>query len=89
MARQIIVEFVGDVTDSVEPGPGNGGEVMMLVVEANVVGEPVERAVVGERLGDWNTVLRILGRRGDGLVNIMLSNEMASERMETASKEGG
>ena len=44
-----VVEFGRHRTEQVEPGARDVREVMVLVVVANVVGEPVERPVVPER----------------------------------------
>jgi hypothetical protein len=62
---------------------------VVLVVQADVVGEPVERAVVGEGLGDGDLVLRVLLLRGDGLVDVVLGDEVAGERVQAAGEEGG
>jgi hypothetical protein len=76
MARKVFVKFMGNVANTVEAGPGHGGKVVVLVVKADIVCEPVERPVVGEGLGDGNVVIRVTSRRCDGLVNVVLSNEV-------------
>lgn len=89
MARQVVVELGGGVAHGVEAGPGHGGEVVVLVVQADVVGEPVQGPVVGEGLGDGDAVLRVLLGRGDGLVDVVLGDEVAGQRVQAAGEEGG
>lgn len=50
MCRQGLVEFRGDIAELVETGPWDGREVVVLIVEAHVVGEEVQCAVVAVRL---------------------------------------
>jgi hypothetical protein len=76
MARKVLVKFMGNIANTVEAGPGHGGKVVVLVVKTDVVCEPVERSIVGEGLGDGNIVVRVTSRRRDGLVNVVLSNEV-------------
>ena len=51
VAGEGFVEIGGDAVEGVEFRPGDGGKVVVFVVEADVVGEDVERAVVG--VGFW------------------------------------
>lgn len=88
MARQVVVELGSQVSNGMQASPGNGGEVMVLVVEADVVREPVERAVVGEGLGNGDAVIRVLLRGGDGFVDVVLSDKVASQGVKATSKEG-
>ena len=89
MPRQRVVKLGGDALDGRQPGPRHGGEIMMLVVKTDVVGEPVERAVVGEGLGDRDAVIRVARRGGDGLVDVVLCDEVAGERVQAAGEERG
>ena len=47
VARQVLVELAGRIVQRVQPRPRHGGEVVVLVVEADVVGQDVQGAVVG------------------------------------------
>lgn len=85
---QGVVEVGGDAVDLVQAGPGDGGEVVVLVVQADVVGEPVEGAVVGEGFGDWDVVVRVLLLGGDGLVHVVLGDEVAGEGVQAPGEEG-
>ena len=84
MLRKIIVELVSDVAKLMQPGPGHGGEIVVLVVEADVVCEDVGRAVVRECLGDGEGVVRIALFGGDGFVDVVLGDEVGGERVEGA-----
>lgn len=59
----------------------------MLVVQADVVGEPVERAVVGKGLRDRNLILGVALCRGDGFVYVVLCDEVGCERVQAAGEE--
>lgn len=47
MAGQRLVELARDGVQLVQFRPGDGGEIVVLVVQAHVVGEDIQRAVVG------------------------------------------
>jgi hypothetical protein len=85
---QRVVEFVSNISHSMETGPGDGGEVVVLVVKTDIVGEPVERSIVGEGLGHGDLVLGIASRGGDGLVDVVLSDEVAGQGVQTSGEEG-
>lgn len=89
MTGQRVIEVRGDALELGQAGPGHGGEVVVLVVQADVVGEPVEWAVVGEGLRDGDVVLRVLLLRSDGLVDIVFGDEVACKGVEAAGEEGG
>lgn len=89
MVGQVLVELAGDLAKGGEPGPRDGGEVVVLVVEADVVGEEVEGPVVGEGLWDGDAVGGVLLLGGDGLVDVVLCDEVAGEGVEGAGEEGG
>ena len=89
MAGQVIVVVVRDAVQRRQASPGHGGEVVVLVVQADVVGEPVEGSVVGEGLGNGDAVVGILLLRCDGLVDVVLCNEVPGERVQTAGEERG
>lgn len=89
VVREIGVELAGDIVELVEAGPGDGGEVVVLVVQADVVRQEVEGPVVGVRLGDGDAVGGIgLGGR-DGRIDVVLGDEVAGERVQAACEEGG
>ena len=88
VARQRVVEFASNVSHSVETGPGNGREIVVLVVKTDVVGEPVERSIVREGLGHGDLVLGVASRGGDGLVDVVLGDEVASQGVQTSGEEG-
>ena len=88
MVRQIGIELVGDLPQLGQARPGDGGEVVVLVVQADVVGEEVERAVVAERLGDGQVVGRVAGLRGHLLVDVVLGDEVAGGRVQGSGEEG-
>lgn len=60
----------------------------MLIVVTHIVREYVQRAVVAVRLGNWHAVVRV-GRLGrDGLVDVVLGDEVACGRVQAAGEEG-
>jgi len=88
VVRQIIIELVSDAVQLWETGPGNSGEVMVLVVQADVVRQDVERAVV--RISLWDRYL-ICGVEGRGLglfEDVVFSNEVACTGMQASRQEG-
>lgn len=85
---QGVVKLVSNVSHSVETGPGDGGEVMVLVVKTDVVGEPVERSVVRKGLGNGDLVLGVASGGRDGLVDVVLCNEVAGQGVQTSCEEG-
>lgn len=89
MARQGRIELVGDLAQLGQARPGHGGEVVVLVVVADVVGEDVERAVVAVGLGDGHAVVRVRGLGRDGLVDVVLGDEVAGGGVQAAGEEGG
>lgn len=62
MAGQRLVELARDPVEDRQSGPRDGWEVMVLVVQADIVGEDVEGAVVGVCL--W---------RGEGIERVRLA----------------
>lgn len=80
---------MGNVAHLVEARPRNGGEVMMLVVQPDVVGEDVAWSVVREGLGHGHLVVRVPLLRGHGLVYVVLRDEVTGERVQGASEERG
>ena len=59
MRRQRFVEFTGDAVQRVQACPGDGREIVMFVVQADVVGEDIQGAVVG--VGFWGLDFAFLG----------------------------
>jgi hypothetical protein len=93
---KIIVEFRRDFPDQRQPRSGNGGEVVVLVVVADVPRDCVERAVVGvgfEALGEhvvlgdevtlkWSC--QAIGNRSN---NLITCNGMQSHGHQSSSDE--
>ena len=62
---------------------------MVLVVKADVVGQPVKGSVVSKSLGHGDPVGRIALRGRDRLVDVVLGDEVAGEGVQAAGEEGG
>lgn len=88
MLGQVLVELARDGVELGEPGPGHGGEVVVLVVEADVVGEEVQGPVVREGLGHGDLVRRLPLRRRHRLVHVVLGDEVARRRVQAPRQEG-
>lgn len=87
---QVLVKLLGNLVDLPKSGPGDGGEVVVLIVQANVVGQEVEGSVVRESLGDRDTVLgvaRLLVLKRSTIENVVLGDEMAGYRVQGSCKE--
>lgn len=84
---QVVVELAGDLVELGQAGPGHGGEVVVLVVQADVVGEEVADAVVAVRLGDGHLVARVPLRRRHRRVDVVLRDEVARQRVQRAGEE--
>lgn len=56
MARERFVKFSRDAVYLWQAGPGNGREIVVLVVQADVVGQDVEGSVVGVCFGGCERV---------------------------------
>lgn len=87
MAGELVVELAGDAAQLGQAGPGDGGEVVVLVVQADVVGEEVEGPVVRVRLRHRHLVVRVRLRRRHRLVHVVLGDEVARQRMQAARQE--
>lgn len=87
MTGQRLVELLGHLIHGRESGPRNGREVVVLVVQTDIVGEPIEGAVVGKCLGHGDHVAGVLLRRGDGFVDVVLGDEVASQGVQTACEK--
>lgn len=88
VSRERGVELVGDLAQLGQACPGHSGEVVVLVVITNIVGQDVERTVVTVRLGNGYLVFRIGCFGGHGLVHVVLGDEVACGRMEGSGQEG-
>lgn len=89
VAGQVIIELVSNLAHLVETSPGHCGEVVVLVVKTDVVGEPVQRSIVREGLGNGDLVLRVASGGSNGFVHVVLGDEVASQRVKTPSQKGG
>ena len=58
VVEQVVVVFMGDLVELREAGPGNGGEIVVLIVIAEVAQEKVEGRV--HRVGGLATPLEIV-----------------------------
>jgi len=72
---QVVVELRGHGLEGGESGPGDLGEVVVLVVVPDVEAEDVHEPVVGVRLVAWDE-------------GIVLSEEVAGAGVQTARQEG-
>lgn len=88
MSWQRRIEFVRNRPQLWQPGPRHGGEVVVFIVVAHIVGEHVQWAVVAVRLGDRHAIVRVVGLRGDCLVDVVLGNEVACGGVQAACEEG-
>lgn len=86
--RQVRIKFLGNPVQLGQPRPRDGREVVVLVVQADVVGEEVQGTVVAERLGHGDLVPRHPRLRHDLLVDVVLRNEMPGRRVQRAGEEG-
>lgn len=59
----------------------------MLIVVAHIVREHIERAVVAERLWHRDVVVGVLGLGGNGLVDVVLRDEVAGRRVPGSGQE--
>lgn len=96
VAGEGLVEFASDAVELVQSCPGDSGEVVVFVMQAHVVGEEVEGAVVGvgfrwgkgvERVGLLLVVLLLLDRLGtvvDAGEEVVLCDEVAGTGVERA-----
>lgn len=89
MAGKRLVKLLCNVIHSVKSSPWNGREIVVLVVQPDIVGQDVEGAVVGKGLWNGDLVVGVPLSRGDGLVDVVLGDEVAGQRVQAAGKEGG
>ena len=87
MCRQIIVELVRDSVEGWKTRPGNGREVVVLVVQADVVREEVEGAIVRVRLGQRYLVRRVGGVLVRLLEDVVLGDKVACAGVQRPSEE--
>lgn len=93
MARQIGVKVFRDLMYRRKSRPGNGREIVMLVVQAHVVRQDIQRSVVRVRFRDRYVGRRFPQRcflRDRGAVeDVVLCDEVACARMQRASQKAG
>lgn len=61
---------------------------MVFIVVADIICEHVQRAVVAVCLGDRHAIVRVLGLRGNCLVDVVLGNEVTCGGVQAAGEEG-
>jgi hypothetical protein len=94
MARQIAVEFIRNLVQLPQPGPRHGRKIMVLVVQAHVVREQVQHAVVREslrrrrKLGFLALLVGFLQRARVLCEDIVLGDEVACDGVQGAGEEG-
>lgn len=86
--RQPLVELGRDLVQLGQPRPGDRREIVVFVVQSHIVRDPVERAVVAERLRDGDLVVRVAGFGRDLLVDVVLGDEVACRGVQAAGEEG-
>ena len=84
---QVIVKLVRDLVQFVQTRPRHGRKVVVLIVQADVVGEEVEHAVVRVRLRDRNLVGLVQCLLVWLLEDVMLCDEMACTRVQRSCQE--
>lgn len=89
VAGKRLVKLFGNVIHGMESRPGNSREVVVLVVQPHIVGQNVKGTVVGKGLWNGDLVVGVPLRRGDGLVDVVLGDEVARQRVQAAGEEGG
>ena len=87
MLWQVFVEIVRDAVQGVQARPGDGREVVVLVVQANVVGEEIQRSVVRVCFRERNLVGGIHSVFVGLLENVMFGDEVAGAGVERAGEE--
>lgn len=93
--RQWVVEVSGNSPDLGQFGPSNVGEVMMLVVVADIPGDKIQRAIVGVGLRRYErsievAFLRVAVTRFVVLVqHIVFSDKVTGTWVQRASQKGG
>lgn len=88
MVRQGLIKLLGSFIQRMKSCPGDGGEVVVLVVVSDIVGKNVERTIVRKGLRERDLVVGVALSGGNGLVYIVLGDEVASQGVQAASQEG-
>ena len=104
MTRQIIIKLMRQLPQLRQPCPRHSGKVVVLVVQTYIVGQVVERAIVGVGLfGLGDSVGRTQGEGGCGVGSggrggcgrgrrgghdVVLGDEVPSYRVQAAREEG-
>jgi len=85
--RQVVVELVRDAIERGQAGPRNRREVVVLVVQADIIREEVECAVVRVRLGQGDFVRGVGGVLVRLLEDVVLGDEVAGAGVQRAREE--
>lgn len=90
MTRQWLVEFLCDLVEFRKASPWNRGEIVVFVVEAYVVSEEIERAIVGVCLWRWDARVSRVGCGNGGCAEeVVFGDEVAGAWVQGACEERG
>lgn len=85
MVRQGLIKLLGSFIQRMKSCPRDGGEVVVLVVVSDIVGKNVERTIVRKGFRERDLVVGVALSGGNGLVYIVLGDEVTSQGVQAAS----
>lgn len=88
VAGEVDVELSRQGVQRGKTGPGDGGEVVVFVVQADVIREQVKPAVVREGFRDRDERRGITGLDGGWVKDVVLGDEMSGAGVQRAREEG-
>ncbi|KAI9642792.1 hypothetical protein NHQ30_008524 [Ciborinia camelliae] len=89
VAGQLGIEFLGQLVQRRQPRPRHRGEIVVLVVQAHVVGQHIQRAVVGKRLRDQHARLWVPRCVVLFLEDVVLGDEVPGAGVQRSGEKGG
>ena len=93
MPRQIRIKLLGHLVQCGQATPWHGGEIMMLIMQADIIRQQIQRAIVTKRLGQRHSpsrpILTLDARVRRDAEEIVLGNEVPRAGMQRAGEEGG